>query len=49
MENNQKRIYKMLHKLSFSVNEIPPLFVQLNILTYSENNRNVYWKEKARY
>jgi hypothetical protein len=49
VENNQKQIYKMLHKLSFSVNEIPPLFVQLNMLQYSQNNQNVYWKEKARW
>lgn len=39
----------MLYKMSLSVSEIPPLFVQLDRLETKENNEYTFWKEKARY
>lgn len=40
----------MLYKMSLSVNEIPPLFVELDELNYNEASREPeYWKEKARW
>jgi hypothetical protein len=38
----------MLYKMSLSVNEIPPLFVQLDELAYKDPIENLSWKEKAR-
>ena len=38
---------KMPFKLSLSVDENPPLFVQLDQLTIEKENS--FWKEKARY
>lgn len=38
----------MLYKMSLSVSEIPPLFVQLDKLEKKENDEYLYWKEKAR-
>ena len=37
----------MLYKMSLSVNEIPPLFVQLDQLETKDNVE--CWQEKARY
>lgn len=34
--------------MSLSVNEIPPLFVQLDELAYKDPIENLSWKEKAR-
>ena len=39
----------MLYKMSLSVNEIPPLFVQLDQLELKEDSDILTWKEKARY
>ena len=41
-------VFRMLHKLSFSMKNIPPLFVQLNVLEYNPAIGSVYWREKAR-
>ena len=47
-KNNTTAVYKMLYKMSLSVSEIPPLFVQLDQL--SQNiNEHPNWEEKARY
>lgn len=34
--------------MSLSVNEIPPLFVQLDQLEHCDLNDSTHWKEKAR-
>ena len=38
----------MLYKMSLSVSEIPPLFVQLDDLQKNESRECISWKEKAR-
>lgn len=39
----------MLYKMSLSVSEIPPLFVQLDQLEQGEESEVPSWNEKARY
>jgi hypothetical protein len=39
----------MLYKLQVPVNEIPPLFVQLDKLEQDLRGEFLYWKEKARW
>jgi hypothetical protein len=39
----------MLYKMSLSVNEIPPLFVQLDQLEQKEDADTPTWNEKARW
>ncbi len=39
----------MLYKISLSVNEIPPLFVELSELHQNESKEFDFWKEKARF
>ena len=46
--NNNTAVYKMLYKMSLSVSEIPPLFVQLDQLSQN-GNEHLNWEEKARY
>ena len=43
----KNRIPRMLYKMSLSVSEIPPLFVQLDQLEIG--NEYYFWKEKARW
>ena len=45
---NTTKVFKMLYKMSLSVSEIPPLFVELSELHRNENKSYDFWKEKAR-
>lgn len=38
----------MLYQMSVFQDEIPPLFVELNMLDRNESNQYICWKEKAR-
>jgi len=40
---------KLYYKMSLSVSELPPLFVQLDLIEHKGTNEYVGWKEKARW